>query len=72
MEAMTDLFSWPSKSLCMVIMKLKMLAPWKESYDKARQHIEKKRHHFANKGLSMVFPVVMYGCESWTTKKAEC
>ena len=19
-----------------------------------------------------VFPVVMYGCESWTTKKAEC
>ena len=49
-----------------------MLTPWKESYDKARQHIEKKRHHFANKGLSMVFPVVMYGCESWTTKKAEC
>ena len=28
-----------------------------------------------NKGLSikaMVFPVVMYGCESWTVKKAEC
>ena len=21
---------------------------------------------------AMVFPVVMYGCESWTTKKAEC
>ena len=21
---------------------------------------------------SMVFPVVMYGCESWTIKKAEC
>ena len=21
---------------------------------------------------SMVFPVVMYGCESWTAKKAEC
>ena len=20
----------------------------------------------------MVFPVVMYGCESWTIKKAEC
>ena len=49
-----------------------MLTPWKESYDKARQHIEKKRHHFANKGLSMVFPVVMYGCESWTIKKTEC
>ena len=22
--------------------------------------------------LAMVFPVVMYGCESWTVKKAEC
>ena len=21
---------------------------------------------------AMVFPVIMYGCESWTTKKAEC
>ena len=21
---------------------------------------------------AMAFPVVMYGCESWTTKKAEC
>ena len=21
---------------------------------------------------AMVFPVVVYGCESWTTKKAEC
>ena len=33
-----------------------------------------QRHHFANKCLSsqaMVFPVVMYGCESWTIKKAE-
>ena len=30
---------------------------------------------FANKVClvkSMVFPVVMYGCESWTIKKAEC
>ena len=29
----------------------KMLAPWKESYDKPRQHIQKQKHHFANKGL---------------------
>ena len=21
---------------------------------------------------AMVFPLVMYGCESWTVKKAEC
>ena len=52
----------------------KMLAPWKESYDQPREHIQKQRHYFVNKGPSsqaMVFPVVMYGCESWTVKKAE-
>ena len=52
-----------------------MLTPWKESYDQPRQHIKKQRHYFANKGPSSQgygFPVVMYGCESWTIKKAEC
>ena len=29
-----------------------MLIPWKESYDQPRQHIEKQRHYFANKGPS--------------------
>ena len=29
-----------------------MLAPWKRSYDQPRQHIQKQRHYFANKGLS--------------------
>ena len=29
-----------------------MLAPWKESYDQPRQHIERQRHDFANKGSS--------------------
>ena len=51
-----------------------MLAPWKESYDKPRQHVKKQRHHFADKGPSvraMFFPVVMCGCESWTIKKAQ-
>ena len=28
-----------------------MLAPWKESYDKPRQHIKKQRHHFADQSL---------------------
>ena len=31
-------------------MKLKMFAPWTESHDKPRQHINKQRHHLANKG----------------------
>ena len=49
-----------------------MLAPWKKSYNKPRQHIKNQRHYFANKGVrlvkAMVFPVVMYGCESWTLR----
>ena len=49
-----------------------MLTPWKKNYDQPRQHIEKQRHHFVNKAKAMVFPVVMYGCKSWTIKKAEC
>ena len=42
------------------------------SDDQPRQHVKKQRHYFANKGLvkAMVFPVVRYGCESWTIKKA--
>ena len=52
-----------------------MLAPWKKSYDKPRQHIKKQRHHLADKdpsSQSYGFPVVMYGCESWTIEKVEC
>ena len=51
-----------------------MLDPWKKSYDQPRQHIKKQRHYFADKVhlvKAMVFPVVMYGCESWTIKKAQ-
>ena len=51
-----------------------MLAPWKEIYDPPRQHIRKQRYYFVNKDPSSqgyVYPVVIYGCESWTMKKAE-
>ena len=51
-----------------------MPALWNKSYDQTRKHIKKQRHYFADKGKTvkaMVFPVVMYGCESWTIKKAE-
>ena len=42
-------------------------------YDQPRQHIKKQRHYFANSLVkAMVFPVVIYGCESWTIKKNEC
>ena len=47
----------------------------KESYDKPRQHIKNRDITFPTKihiVKAMVFLVVMYGCESWTIKKAEC
>ena len=51
-----------------------MLAPWKKTYDKPRECIKKQRYHFLTKVRTvkaMVYPVVMYGCESWTIKKAD-
>ena len=53
----------------------KTLAPWKKSYDQHRQNIKKQRLTLPTKVhivKAIVFPVVMYGCESWTIKKAEC
>ena len=46
-----------------------------ESYDKPRQHIKNRDITLPTKVhlvKAMVFLVVMYGCESWTVKKAEC
>ena len=76
MESVTDLIFWGSKITADgdCSHEIKTLAPWKKSYDQPRQHIKKQRHYFANKGPSsqtMVFPVVIYGCGSWTIKKAE-
>ena len=51
------------------------LAPWKESYEIPRLYTKKQRHYFADKHQhivkAVVFPLLMYGCESWTIKKTE-
>ena len=50
-----------------------MLAPWKKSYDQPRQHSKKQRPTLPTEVhlvKAMFFPAVMYGCESWTIKKA--
>ena len=52
----------------------KILAPRKKSYDqlgivKSRDITLATKVHLVK---AMVFPVVMYGCESWTVEKAEC
>ena len=51
-----------------------MLTPWKKSYHldsilKSRDITLSTKVHLVK---AMVFPVVMYRCESWTVKKAEC
>ena len=51
-----------------------MLTPWKENYNldsifKSRDITLPTKVHLVK---AMVFPVVMYGCESWTVKKDEC
>ena len=55
--------------------EIKTLAPWKKSYDKPRQCIKSRTFTLPTKVhivKAMVFPVVMYGGESWTLKKTEC
>ena len=52
-----------------------MVAPWKESYanlDSILKSRDITLHTKVHLVKAMVFPVVMYGCESWTIKKAEC
>ena len=70
------LFFWAPKSLQMEIaaMKLKDATLWKkvmtnqDSIMKSRDITLLTKVHLVK---AMVFPVVMYGCESWTVKKAE-
>ena len=58
-------------------VKFKDAYSWKDSYDQPRhQPVLKSRHTTLPTKVRLVktmgFPVVMYGCESWTIKKAEC
>ena len=76
METVTNLFSWAPKSLWKVTaaMKLKTLAPLRTAVKnldtilKSRDVTLLTKFHIVK---PMVFPVVMYGCERWTIKKAE-
>ena len=52
-----------------------MFAPWKKSYTNLDSIIKSRDITLSTKVClvkAMVFPGVMYGCESWTIKKAEC
>ena len=76
-ETVADFIFWGSKITADgdYSHEIKTLAPWKKSYDQPR-HLLKSRDitlptkvHLVK---TMVFSVVMYGCDSWTIKKAEC
>ena len=69
-------FFGASKSLQMVIaaMKLKDAYFLEEKFDQPRQIFKSRDITLPTKVClvkAMVFPVVMYGCESWTIKKAD-
>ena len=77
METVTDFIFLGSKIIadgdCSHEIK-RMLAPWNKSYDKPKQCIKNKDITLSTNVCiikAMVFPVVMYRCESWTIKKAE-
>ena len=55
-ETVSDFIFWGSKITadgdCNHEIKRRLLTLWKKSYDQPRQHIEKQRHYFVNKGPS--------------------
>ena len=79
MEMVRDFIFWAPKSLQMVTaaVKLKDACSLEDKLCQPRQHIKKQRHYFTLPTKvclvkAMIFPVVIYGCESWTIKKAGC
>ena len=77
LDTVTDLILGGLWNYCRWLLQpwnWKTFTPWKKSCHQPRQHIKKQRHYFAKKFClvkAMVYPLVMYGCESWTIKKAE-
>ena len=74
METVRD-FSLAPKSLQMVTaaMKLKDACPLgRKAMTNSDSILESRDITLPTKVKAMVFPVVMYGCESWTIKKVKC
>ena len=78
METVTDFISWAPKITadddCSHEIKRRLLLGRKvmtnlDSILKSKDITLPTKVHLVK---AMVFPVVMYGCESWTIKKAEC
>ena len=67
------LFCWAPKSLRMVTaaMKLRLLLLGRKAMTNLDSLLKSRDIAKVRLVKAMVFPVVMYGCESWTIKKAE-
>ena len=77
METMRDFILGAPKSLQMVIaaMKLEDACSLEEVMTNLDSILKSRDITLPTKAClvkALVFPVVMYGCESWTIKKAEC
>ena len=77
METVTDFIFWAPNSLQMVTaaMKLKDACSLEEKLTNLDSILKSRQITLPTKVRlvkAMVFPVVMYGCEIWTIKKAEC
>ena len=73
MKTVADLFSWAPKSLRMMTatMKLKDACSLEENLDIVLKSSDITLPTKVHLVKAVVFPVVMYRCESWTIKKAE-
>ena len=75
METVTDfIFGGSKNTAVMTAIKLKELAPWKKVMINLDSLLKSRDITLPTKVRlvkAMVFPVVMYGCESWTIEKAE-
>ena len=74
-QAVTDFIFLDSKITADGDSNQRTLAPWKESYENLDSILKSRDITLLTKVhtiRAMVFPVVVYGCESWTIKKAEC
>ena len=68
------LVSWTSLWTMSEARKLKILAPWKKSYEKPDSILKSRDINLLTKVClvkAMVFPIVLYRHEIWSMKKAE-
>ena len=74
METVTDFIFLGSKKAAMKLKDKDKSYPWKDSCEKARQHVKNRDIALLTKACIvkvMIFPIVMYRCESWIIKKGE-